>query len=194
MKEVKQLNGIILAGGKSSRMGTEKGLLNLQGMPFVNHIIRALKPHVDNIYIVSDNPVFDRFEAIRVPDIVKNYGPVGGLYSGLSISRSQFSVVLSCDIPLINETVLITLINNKTRDADVIQLESMGHSLPLIALYNQSCLAHFKQQIQLGERRLKSVLANLKVKTICLDPALAPAVVNINTKSEYESIIDEIDN
>ena len=192
MKDSVNINGIVLAGGKSSRMGSPKGLLDLNGRPFISHITAAMQPLVHELFIVSDDATYDHFEGIRVPDIYTNAGPVGGIYAGLMRSPSFYNLILSCDVPLINSTVLNILINNIEEGYDVIQLESEGQTLPLVAIYTQDCVAHFKNLLAAGERRLRTAVTGLRVKTIPLDASLTSFVQNINTQTEYNSIKNEL--
>lgn len=193
MKDSVNINGIILAGGKSSRMGSPKGLLNLNGRPFISHITTAMQALVKELFIVSDDETYDHFEGIRVADIYKDAGPMGGIYSGLMRSPSFYNLILSCDVPLINSTVLNILINNISDDYDVIQLESEGQTLPLVAIYTKDCEAHFKDELASGERRLRMALTKLRVKTIHLETSLTSFVQNINTQTEYNSIKNELE-
>ena len=74
MIDKKHITGIILSGGKSSRMGTDKGFLVYDGKPFVQHSIEALKPLVSNIIIVSNDEDYDVFGFNRIQDVIKNRG------------------------------------------------------------------------------------------------------------------------
>ena len=67
---MKTITGIILAGGQSSRMGSDKGLISFNGSLFIEHVIKALKPLVKNIIIVSNNPDYDTFGYKRVSDLI----------------------------------------------------------------------------------------------------------------------------
>jgi molybdenum cofactor guanylyltransferase len=193
MKYTTHINGIILAGGKSSRMGTNKSLLNLSGKPFIVHCIEALQPLVKELYIVSDDPVYDPFPGTRVNDIWKDCGPLGGLFAGLSETKTDYNIVLSCDVPFITSNVLNMLVKAMDAEFDVIQAECEGRSHPLIAIYHKDCAGHFKEVLTSGERRLRVALEMLRVKTITLDPELAPFVRNINTQTEYHTIKHEIE-
>ena len=106
MIEKKDITGIILAGGKSTRMGTDKGFLLLNNKPFVQYSIDALQPLVSEIIIVSDNPDYDRFGLKRINDTIKDAGPVAGICSGLEASSTAYNLILSCDIPLITSKIL----------------------------------------------------------------------------------------
>ena len=136
----KPITGIILAGGKSSRMGSDKGFLMLNSKAFVQYSIDALKPLVSEIIIVSDNPNYDNFGLKRVNDIIKEAGPVSGICSGLEASKSDYNLILSCDIPLITTAVLKKLIDAKDDTSEIIQIETNGKTIPLIALYKKDVI------------------------------------------------------
>ncbi|TJY34652.1 molybdenum cofactor guanylyltransferase [Pontimicrobium aquaticum] len=184
----KSITGIILAGGKSSRMGTDKGTLLLNEKTFIQHIIDAMNPLVNHIVIVSDNPNHDDFEIERIEDVIKDAGPLAGLYSGLQQSKTDYNLVVSCDVPLITTKILKQIIENYKEGLDVIQLESNQKTMPLIALYNKTCKQTIKQLLDKGERRVRFAVSQLKTKTIMLDDNLSSALININTKEEFDAI------
>ena len=182
------ITGIILAGGKSSRMGTDKGLLIFKQKPFIKHIIDAMQPLVNNIVIVSDYIEHDAFGMTRIEDTIKNAGPLAGLYSGLKYSKTDYNLIVSCDVPLITSTVLNKLIKNYEEDYDVIQLKSQQKTMPLTALYNKTCQQTIKHLLDKGERRMRFAVSQLKTKTIMLDDNLSSTLININTKEEFDAI------
>ena len=97
-----KITAFILAGGKSQRMGTDKGLLPLAGKPFVSHICEAVKSIVgENIVIVSSNADYDFLGYKRIEDLVSDKGPVGGIYTALQYSRAKLNFILSVDAPLV---------------------------------------------------------------------------------------------
>jgi len=137
MKDKKHITGIILAGGKSSRMGTDKGFVIYKNKAFIQHIIEAINPLVDEIIIVSNNPDYDIFRLKRIDDIIENAGPLAGVYSGLYHTTTENNLVVSCDVPMINSETLSLLINEIDETSDVVQLESQGKTMPLIAAYKK---------------------------------------------------------
>jgi molybdopterin-guanine dinucleotide biosynthesis protein A len=188
MIERTNITGIILAGGKSSRIGFDKGVINLNGKPFIVHIIEAMKPLVNNIIIVSDNTDYDKFGYQIVNDLIKNFGPVAGLYSGLSNSKTEYNLVLSCDVPLIKTFILEQLIDRFDIDYDMIQLQSENKSMPLIAIYKTHCLHTFEAQLNKNEKRLRIAVEQLKHKTITIDSECDQYVKNINTIAQLNEI------
>ena len=188
MKTKNHITGIILAGGKSSRMGTDKGFVMYKNKSFVQHIIEAIKPLVNEIIIVSNNPDYDVLKLKRVNDLIENAGPLAGVYTGLHYSETENNLVVSCDVPLINSETLKLLIDQVDDKKEVIQLESNGKSMPLIAMYKKQCKSVFYSLLLDGERRLRVAVNHLKVKTIKLDKEQEVFAKNINTPSELTEV------
>ncbi|TXE15003.1 molybdenum cofactor guanylyltransferase [Seonamhaeicola algicola] len=189
MKQQNNITGIILAGGKSSRMGTDKGFVKLNNKQFVQYSIEALKPLVSKILIVTDNEDYNVFGYQLVKDIYKNQGPVAGIYSGLHASETKNNLILSCDIPLIKTEILHKLIES-IDDSDVILIESNGKTMPLIALYKKQCAPIFLKALKNDERRLRHVLKMCNTKTIVLNTN-HKTTMNVNTKEELKTIENE---
>jgi molybdenum cofactor guanylyltransferase len=194
MIDKRDITGIILAGGKSSRMGTDKGFLKLNGKLFIEHSISALQSLVSQIMIVSNNADYDIFKLKRVEDVIENSGPLAGIYSGLHQSKTAYNLVLSCDIPLIKTEVLEQLIKAQDSNSDVIQIISHGKFMPLIALYKKTCEAKFYQLLQNDEHRLHVAINQCKVKNIVLNSEFETFTENINTPEELEKITNESKN
>ncbi len=187
----KDITGIILAGGKSTRMGSDKGFLSLNGMSFISGIVEAVKPLVSTILLVGDNSDYDAFKLRRVEDIIKDAGPIAGLYSGLFHSETKYNMVLSCDIPLIKTSVLKLLIKEIDEQTDMVQLKSQNKTMPLVALYRKRCMYTCKQLLLKDEKRLRKVADNLNTKTITVAPEFEQYLQNINTKAQLTALKHE---
>jgi len=193
MIDNKDITGIILAGGKSSRMGTDKGFIELDDTTFISLIINAMKPLVNEIIIVSNNPEYDAFGYKRINDLIKDSGPLAGLYSGLYHSKTENNLVLSCDVPLIKTFVLEQLINFDNENFEVVQLQSQGKTMPLIAMYKKQCLHKCLELLDNNERRLRVAVAQLNTKTINNDSEWNQYVKNINTTSQFNALKHELE-
>ncbi|WP_438425864.1 molybdenum cofactor guanylyltransferase [Aquimarina macrocephali] len=193
MIDPKNITGIILAGGKSSRMGREKGLILLDGKPFIQHGIDALQPLVNTIIIVSSNSDYDVFEVDRVEDIIVESGPLAGLHSGLMHSKTEHNLVISCDVPLITTEFLKKLLYYKKEDYDIVQFEAEGKSTPLIALYKKRCADQCQELLANGERRLRKLVSAVKTKTITVLDKELVLVTNMNTVEDLKTITNAID-
>ena len=187
------ITGIILAGGKSTRMGTDKGLLKIENKTFVACVIDAVKPLVDDIIIVSDNPDYDQFGFKRIDDIIKEAGPVAGLYAGLKHSKTDDNLVLSCDVPMISTEVLGQLLKPEFYSYEVVQIRSKGKTMPLIARYKKDCLTTCYNLLMQGERRLRLAVSQFNTKSVLIDEKHSDVVKNVNTKEDLETINYDIE-
>ena len=188
MSNKKDITGIVLAGGKSSRMGSDKGLIKIDNKTFVENVIAAMEPLVNEIIIVSNNPEYYQFGFYRVEDDIKDSGPLAGLYSGLKYSNSEFNLVLSCDIPIIKTEILEKLIEVDYKNYEVTQIESHNKTMPLIAIYQKQCMHKCLELLQQDERRLRVAVNQLKTKTIVIDSEYDPFVKNVNNKEDLKTI------
>lgn len=193
MNKEKDITGIILAGGKSSRMGREKGLILLQNKAVIQHIIDALKPLVTELVIVSSNPDYDIFNIKRIEDIIPESGPIAGIHAGLMHSKTKNNLVVSCDVPLLNAGILQHLLQYKTENYDIVQFQSKGKSIPLIALYKKQCVEQCFELLKNGERRLQKLVLAMQTKTITVSKEEEAFVINMNTIEDLKTITNAID-
>ena len=190
MIDKSDITGIILAGGQSLRMGTDKGLLDLNGKAFITYSMEALSPFVSKIMIISDQNAYDVFNVERVEDIIKDSGPLAGIFTGLNKSKTTYNLVLSCDIPLVQSNVLKMLIEAQDGNQDIVQIESNGRAMPLIALYKKRCESKFLELLQNDERRLHVAVNQCKVKRVRLNSENEVFTKNINTPEDLKNLKD----
>ncbi len=182
----KNITGIILAGGKSSRMGTDKGFIPLNGIPFIQHIINNLTPIVDEIIIVSNNEAYDEFGLKRIPDNIPDYGPIAAVYTGLKASKTDYSLVISCDSPKVDMDVFRPLLKERNDFYDVVQYIADSRTTPLTALYHKKSLKIFKLALQNKIQKLRFVVKQLNTKTLVASDEIRPKIVNINTPRDLK--------
>jgi molybdopterin-guanine dinucleotide biosynthesis protein A len=185
-----KITAILLAGGKSQRMGTDKGSLHLNGKTFIKHICDALQPIVgSNILIVSANKEYDVLGFSRVEDIVENKGPVGGLYTALAASKTKINLVLSIDVPLVSTELLQWLIESHNETDMVTQAKSGDKTSPLIGVYDRSMRIVFGEHIAGNQLKLRQVIEDVKHQTIEVPKKWCNQLQNINTQEEYQNLI-----
>ncbi|WP_010136187.1 molybdenum cofactor guanylyltransferase [Ochrovirga pacifica] len=184
----KNISGIILAGGNSKRMGTDKSFLPINGTSFVNHLILQLFPFVDEIILVSNHSEHDQFAARRVLDSHVNFGPVAGVYSGLKASKSDFNIVISCDAPLVDFQVLEYLFKQRRQKYDLVQFSIHHQPTPLIAMYHKKSIFYFRKAFKNNTRRLILVTKKMQVKTIITPKKIQSKLVNINRPEDLKHI------
>ena len=193
MKAKNNISAFILCGGKSSRMGTEKGLVNYNNQPFIQLVIDAIVPITTNIFLVTDNQEYTDFNYPLVADVYKNKGPVGGIFSALDRSETENNLILSCDIPKISTNVIKNyLINNISDQNDVIFLSDDKNVYPLIGIYNKSVKPKFSEAIKSNKIKLLSLLNELNCQVIKVNPRDFESLKNINTQDELKILEKEI--
>lgn len=184
----KDITAIILAGGKSSRMRSDKGLMELGDKPFVQYIIDAVKPAVSDLIIVSNNKEYDRFGFKRREDLITDVGPLGGIHSGLVHSNTQINLVVSCDVPMITKNVIDLLISNYDDNYEVIQTKSDHKTMPLVAIYHKTSSLKIEKWLSNNNRRVRDFVASVKLKTVTLNKNIASQLRNINTPEQLKEI------
>ncbi len=190
----KKINGIILAGGKSSRMGSDKALLLYKNKTFLEHVVSAIKPLVDDILIISNNKEHQVDNCTTIPDLILNSGPIAGIYTGLKHTNTESNLVLSCDIPLVQTSILELIIKNNEPNKDVIQIIDDPYSMPLIALYKKRIAPFLLSELKTGERRLVMAINKLNKKNISVTKGQLNLLMNINTVADLKTLEYGIEN
>lgn len=182
------ITGIILAGGESSRMGKDKGLLMWKGQTFTEHIIQALDPIVSEMMIIANSEEYNQFGLPVYPDVLKNRGPLGGIYTGLSYSETYRNLIVSCDVPLITSNTLQKLIVHDEDEHDIIQLSDRSREMPLVAMYKKNCEDPFLTRLEQNELKLQAAVSAMKVKTVALSNEENFILTNINTPEDFKNL------
>ncbi|MFH1119090.1 MAG: molybdenum cofactor guanylyltransferase [Bacteroidota bacterium] len=166
MDQNKALTGIILAGGKSRRMGTDKGLVCFSGKPLVQYAIDSLSPFCERILISSNNQGYERFGYEVVNDKYRDVGPMAGIASCLKQSRTEGNLVVSCDMPLLHPVVIKTILENTKENTFVVPTDAQGRAEPLCAFYRMDSLDILLKMITTGSYRMTELFIHAPVRYI----------------------------
>lgn len=187
MKSNPEIAAYILCGGKSSRMGQEKGLVIWKGNSFLGWILEALVPITDKMCLVTNCDAYQQYNLPLIPDLVEDKGPVGGIYSALHHSKSEWNLILSCDIPKIKSELLLELIEHIKSDENLVVIASDGiYDYPLIGIYHQSLEYEFHQAIQENKLKLRDLVDSLSPKKLLINPENQKYLANVNSLKELE--------
>lgn len=187
-----KFTAIILAGGKSSRMGTDKGLVQIKEVPMIERVINAVvKAGITNVIIVSGNSEYEKFGFPVYPDIFPEKGPLGGIYTGLLKSTTNKNLILSCDIPLINDVVLNLLIRNGLdKSITILKHEDRLHNL--IGVYDKCLVDDLEKHITSNKLKVGQFIESHSPKIIDLKMLLPDLddliLANINSKEELKKL------
>jgi len=142
-----KVTGILLAGGMSSRMGREKGSLIMGGRMMYEYPLKALEKVCDEILISGSAPLPGKLPYPYIPDEISGIGPMGGIFTCLEHSSNDLNLVVSYDMPLVDEALLTYLLNNSENWDIVAPAIKAGRPEPLCALYRKSVRSRFAQLI-----------------------------------------------
>jgi molybdopterin-guanine dinucleotide biosynthesis protein A len=188
------LSAIILAGGKSSRMGRSKALLLFDGEPLIVHIIRTLERYFADIVIVAaPGQELPPLPATLVRDEVAYQGPVGGIYYGIKAASRDVCFVTSCDLPFLNLPFISYLIS-QISDYDVVIPYYQERFQPLYAVYRLSVAPLLRDQLERGDLRPISLYKRVRTRKVHEDEihAFDPeglSFFNINTPEDYQTAL-----
>ncbi len=190
----KRITALLLAGGKSSRMGMDKGLIEIDnGITLVEKIVHVLEDLFDKIIIVAnDQASYKKFGLTIVEDLIKDKGPLGGIFSGLCFSKSELNFVVGCDMPFINPS-LIEYMCAKPDEYDVVIPERNGRFESLFARYSKRALPVLFSHLMKDSLMIQDVLKDLRVLKILpqeverFDPDHL-SFVNINTPEDLKEL------
>jgi molybdenum cofactor guanylyltransferase len=195
---VSGVGGIVLCGGKSSRMGRPKAWLPFGGEALLQRVVRILSEVVDPIVVVAapEQELPNLPPAVRVARDDREYlGPLNGLATGLAAleGRADVTYLTPCDVPFLRPAFVRRVIE-RLGDADVCLPEVGGFKHPLAAAYRASVLPKVRELI--AANRLRPVFLTEAVRTRVLDASDFDAadlvsLRNLNTPEEYEAALGE---
>jgi molybdopterin-guanine dinucleotide biosynthesis protein A len=188
-----EVEGFILAGGASSRMGADKAVLALGGETLVARASRALAKVAARTRVVSSREGHEVFGLPVVRDRHAGAGALGGLHAALDACRAPWALVVSCDLPFVTPELFARLASFAADDAEAVApVQPDGRPQPLCALYaTRACLGLAARLLDEGERRPRALLR--QVRTRWVSPAELSDLTraehfftNVNTPAEYE--------
>ena len=183
----------ILAGGKSTRMGTDKAFVAYEGRTLLARVLDLARSVTPNVRIVGTQEKFESFAPV-VEDVFYDCGPLGGIHAALETSRTELNLVLAVDTPFVSCAFLQYLISQaaNARGATVVVPRGDGGWQPLCAIYRREFAAAAEDALQAGRYRIDRLFD--QVRTRVIEPAelesagFSPAIFrNLNTPEELEA-------
>src|SRR4030042_1537965 len=160
------MTSIVLAGGRSLRLGRDKALEQIGGQCLIDRVIDRLRPLGDEIIVVTSSG--NRLPGIGVKQVQDSYSGKGaliGIYSGLREATSQYNVVVGCDMPFLNIDLLSYI--KGVADGFDIAIPRLGDQVePLHAVYSMDCLAQMEQRLKQGRFTVSELLGSVKVRYV----------------------------
>ncbi len=194
--DAQRVTGIVLAGGKSERLGQNKTLLELDGRSLLGRAVETMRSLCADVVVAGGIDYRDQVVPARfVSDVYREAGALGGIHAGLRASHTQYGLVVGCDMPFLNRDLLrhmIAQIGDSGGGApDVVIPRLRGYTEPLHALYSRRCLGPLEQLLAQGGGRIISIFSQVSVRYIeeaevdRFDPRHC-SFFNINTPEDWQ--------
>ena len=187
------MNGIVLAGGLSTRMGHDKAALPWGDSDLLNTVLERLSPVCKRLIVVSN---LEREIALPGVQVVADYyklcGPLGGMQAGLAASDADYNFIAACDMPYLN-TAAVAYIRQAAEGYDAAVPYIDGHYNPLHGVYRQTCLPYIDHLLAEQNYRILNFYSQIKMRHITVeelrqfDPDLM-TLSNANTPDDYQEL------
>ena len=176
--------GFVLVGGRSSRMGRDKALLDWHGMPLAQHVAQAVLQAAGSVMLIGDP---DRYGGLGYevrPDECPGLGPAGGVATALRLGRAEWNLIVACDMPKISpEALRLLLDRTRTSQANcIVPVASNCDLEPLCAVYHARCLGPLDRAIRANRLKMKDLVVELGADLVAgLEPLW---LANFNTPED----------
>jgi molybdopterin-guanine dinucleotide biosynthesis protein A len=187
-----EIEGFILVGGASSRMGADKALLELDGLNFVERIQSALASITVRTSLVGDVVRGAAWPELSVvPDVHVKWGALGGLHAALKAARAEWAAIVACDLPFVTGELFVRLASVRGNFDAVVPRQADARWQPLCALYRpRTTGTHVEELIAKGERRPRALLNLIQTRAVAFEelsdlPGADRFFMNVNTPEDY---------
>jgi molybdopterin-guanine dinucleotide biosynthesis protein A len=160
------LNAFILAGGQSSRMGRNKAMAPVAGIPLIGHAIRIALAMTPDIFIVGPRESCQNWGFPIIPDEVKSRGPISGVLTALKNSSSSLNLILACDMPQVPTEFLCLLLEKVGSAPAAIFRHPDGRAEPLCGIYSRQILPEVEHAYHSGDFSLHILLGRIPVRWV----------------------------
>lgn len=191
------ITGIILAGGKSSRMGMNKSLLKIGGKTIIERIVELMNSIFADIMILTNTP--DEYKFLNLPlykDVYIWKGPLAGIHSGLMHSKTEKNFVISCDTPLMTKEMIEYIVEYKS-DRPIKYCEAAGYHQPLVGVYKKEVVAEIEMLLntnnEINDKSLHHFLKRVDAEIIHpgdLSIYNDEIFFNVNKREDYEILLN----
>jgi molybdenum cofactor guanylyltransferase len=188
---VEPITAFILAGGRSSRMGSEKAFLELAGRPLLAHSLDLARSVAAEVRIVGDPNKFAAFGAV-VQDLYSGCGPLGGIHAALAGSSTDWNVILGVDLPFVSARFLHYLVAEAQASGAVVTVPSAnGYLQPLCAVYRKELCMAAERALSAAKNKVDALFSEVSLRVLGEDELASagfhPSIFrNLNTPAEWE--------
>lgn len=192
--QMTNVTAFVLAGGKSSRMGSDKAQLAFGRETLLERALATAAAATDEVRIVGSRQRYGSFGNV-IEDIYPNCGPLGGIQAALSSTATDVNLVLSVDMPMMTSAFLLWLVARARSVSELIVVpDAAGSPQPLCAVYRRAVLQTAEQALQRGDYKVGRLFSQVPTLLIpereIVANGFSPDIFqNINAPEEYESLL-----
>lgn len=186
---------IILAGGKSSRMGFDKQFLKIDQRRLMDSMIHKLSKEFEEIIIVTNKP--EQYIGLVhkiTGDIIENMGPLGGIHAGLTLSSNEYSLIVACDMPNINMDYIRYMKNHLGKHGCTTRFGPWIE--PFISFYSKDVIKNIEEYLKTNKRSMHDFLPTIEFNYI--DESVArefspnwDMFLNLNTRDDLNTYLSK---
>lgn len=189
------MTGVILAGGQSRRMGSNKAFIEIDGVPIIERALGVFKAVFDDVFIAAgDVLLYANLDTRVVADVFPGAGGIGGVYTALFHSTDNMVFVAACDMPFLDPACIKRVLDEKKVmgrfEAAAPFIGNRAH--PMHALYSRRCMKPIEAMIKEGNLRINDLLSRIRVKQLTEEAfgglPIAESVENVNTREELRRV------
>ena len=188
----RDVTAFVLAGGKSSRMGSDKAFVRLGEETLLLRALRVAGTVASTVRIVGDAKKFEPFGEV-VPDIYRDRGPLGGIHTALSSTATPWNLILAVDLPFVRTELLEYLILQARESDAIVTVPRVGGGLqPLCAVYQRAFAEVAEQSLRAGKNKIDSLFAAVETRAIAEEEIVRAGFSedlfrNLNTPEELKA-------
>jgi len=179
--------GYVLAGGNSTRMGTDKALLLFEGATLAQRIALCVEKVTGNVTLVGDPQKYSRLGFTVIPDVRPGFGPLAGMEAALLHSVSEWNLIVACDMASVDGGFLQTLASEALELAPekdcLVPMGPDRRPQPLTALYRRRCLPVFSEALDRNRTKVTDAVNSLNA--VFRQTADAKPFQNVNTPQDW---------
>ncbi|MBI2967639.1 MAG: molybdenum cofactor guanylyltransferase [Bacteroidetes bacterium] len=193
MNVKQKISGFILAGGRSSRMGFEKGMVRIQKQYMIERVLAALSQVAGSMSIISNTNTYSFLKIPLYKDIIPGCGPVGGIYTALEVSQTERNLIISCDIPFVKPGLLQYIIDRSRGDDEIILPSEGGLIHPLCGIYRKSIAGNIEHLMANKVYKMMDIIGYFRYRVLPIDKSMefySPDLLkNINSLKDLEEVL-----
>jgi molybdopterin-guanine dinucleotide biosynthesis protein A len=187
------MTGIILTGGKNTRMGENKAFIEINGEKIIERTMRIFREVFDEIILITNSPLeYLDYDVRIVTDLIKGKSALGGIYTGLFYASCDHAFFAACDMPFLRKD-FIEYMAGRIDSNDIVVPNPPDGFQPLHAIYSKRCLPHIKALIDKDKLKIRGFYKKSKTRIITADEIEkfdpeGRMFLNVNSQEDLDKI------